>query len=167
MYPYHQKTNLYSSTLTAKESALTDYSKDKRLISLLRLAQAESTSLEAFYRNLLSLAEPNDAQNIRSLWLDEKKHLALLENLLYHITGKRSEKTEKTTVQQNESEMPTTLTDGLSYAFQKELADADFFRELYLNLPPDESRDVLFEIMSDKQNHAMLLCMLSAHRKNG
>ena len=42
----------------------------------------------------------------------------------------------------------------------QEMEQTDFFRELLMLIPETELRDILYEIITDKQDHCIRLCFL-------
>ena len=97
MYPYNRNTQLYHSrakeTQAEKPSLL---SQDKRLEELLSLARTEATETTRKFETLLDRAELSEAgQILRTMYLDGKKHLRLLQEVGFLIFG--------TTPQENEA----------------------------------------------------------------
>ena len=97
MYPYNRNTQLYHSrakeTQAEKPSLL---AQDKRLEELLSLARTEATETTRKFETLLDRAELSEAgQILRTMYLDGKKHLRLLQEVGFLIFG--------TTPQENEA----------------------------------------------------------------
>ena len=97
MYPYNRNTQLYHSrakeTQAEKPSLL---AQDKRLEELLSLARTEATETTRKFETLLDRAELSEAEQIlRTMYLDGKKHLRLLQEVGFLIFG--------TTPQENEA----------------------------------------------------------------
>ena len=83
MYPYNRNTQLYHSrakeTQAEKPSLL---AQDKRLEELLSLARTEATETTRKFETLLDRAELSEAgQILRTMYLDGKKHLRLLQEV--------------------------------------------------------------------------------------
>mgnify|MGYP000893615964 CR=1 FL=1 len=154
MYPYNRNTQLYHSrakeTQAEKPSLL---AQDKRLEELLSLARTEAT--------LLDRAELSEAgQILRTMYLDGKKHLRLLQEVGFLIFG--------TTPQENEAcetEEATEATDTcalLEELLLAEMDDISFYRALLFAMTEADLRNAFFEILTDKQNHAVALSHLYA-----
>ena len=84
MYPYNRNTQLYHSrakeTQAEKPSLL---AQDKRLEELLSLARTEATETARKFETLLDRAELSEAgQILRTMYLDGKKHLRLLQETI-------------------------------------------------------------------------------------
>lgn len=161
MYPYNRNTQLYHSrakeTQAEKPSLL---AQDKRLEELLFLARTEATETARKFETLLDRAELSEAgQILRTMYLDGKKHLRLLQEVGFLIFG--------TTPQENEAcetEEATEATDTcalLEELLLAEMDDISFYRALLFAMTEADLRNAFFEILTDKQNHAVALpiCM--------
>ena len=170
MYPYRSNKNNYqkNTSLNTRETTLSvtkeDLKQDKRLLELLEIAQQETIqSLSAFDALIKNEALQSDIETLRNAYLDEIKHLKLLQEILYNITGKSSSTqqitphTTETTSQNVSSEIEKTL--------HQEMEQTDFFRELLIAIPQTDLRDILFEIITDKQDHCIRLCFLFSKYK--
>ena len=137
MYPYNRNTQLYHSR--AKET------------------QAEKPSLLAQDKRP-ELSEAG--QILRTMYLDGKKHLRLLQEVGFLIFG--------TTPQENEAcetEEATEATDTcalLEELLLAEMDDISFYRALLFAMTEADLRNAFFEILTDKQNHAVALSHLYA-----
>ena len=170
MYPYRSNTNIYqkNTSLNTRETTLSvtkeDLKQDKRLLELLEIAQQETIqSLSAFDALIKNEALQSDIETLRNAYLDEIKHLKLIQEILYKITGNSSSTqqitphTTETTSQNVSSEIEKTL--------HQEMEQTDFFRELLIAIPQTDLRDILFEIITDKQDHCIRLCFLFSKYK--
>ncbi|NDO47335.1 ferritin-like domain-containing protein [Clostridium sp. MD294] len=171
MYPYRSNTNIYqkNTSINTREASLSvtkqDLKQDKRLLELLEIAQQETIeSLSAFEALIKNEALQPDIETLRNAYLDEIKHLKLLQEILYNITGKPSSMQQptqstatETTHQNVSSEIEKTL--------HQEMEQTDFFRELLIAIPETDLRDILFEIITDKQDHCIRLCFLFSKYK--
>ena len=162
MYPYNRNTQLYHSrakeTQAEKPSLL---AQDKRLEELLSLARTEATETTRKFETLLDSAELSEAgQILRTMYLDGKKHLRLLQEVGFLIFG--------TTPQENEAcetEEATEATDTcalLEELLLAEMDDISFYRALLFAMTEADLRNAFFEILTDKQNHAVALSHLYA-----
>ena len=152
MYPYNRNTQLYHSrakeTQAEKPSLL---AQDKRLEELLSLARTEATETARKFETLLDRAELSEAG---------KKHLRLLQEVGFLIFG--------TTPQENEAcetEEATEATDTcalLEELLLAEMDDISFYRALLFAMTEADLRNAFFEILTDKQNHAVALSHLYA-----
>ena len=159
MYPYTNHHPRLSMRET-KDPALAELAEDSRLLSLLQVAVADTEQIAERYRRLLQEAEilsPSETV-LKSMYLEEKKHLRQLREALYLITGQTPEI-------QPEEQTPSTLEiiDPKTYLEETlllELNAIDFMRNFFLAVPDGELRDLFFEILTDKQSHANALTYL-------
>ena len=92
MYPYRSNTNIYqkNTSINTRETTLSvtkqDLKQDKRLLELLEIAQQETMeALSAFDALIKNEALQPDIETLRNAYLDEIKHLKLLQEILYNI----------------------------------------------------------------------------------
>lgn len=166
MYPYRSNTNIYqkNSSLNTRETNIDitkdDLKQDKRILQLLEVAQEETLqSLSAFDALIKNDALKQDVETLRNAYLDEIKHLQQLQEILYHISGKSSQTqpaVEPSLTQTNAQ----NISSEIEKALFREMEQTDFFRELLLAMPETDLRDILFEIITDKQDHCIRLCFL-------
>lgn len=159
MYPYNRNTQLYHSrakeTQAEKPSLL---AQDKRLEELLSLARTEAAETTRKFETLLDRAELSEAEQIlRTMYLDGKKHLRLLQEVIFLIFG--------TTPQENKAcktaEVPDTCA-LLEELLLAEMDDISFYRALLFAMTEADLRNAFFEILTDKQNHTVALSYLYA-----
>ena len=164
MYPYNRNTQLYRShSLTTRETrdpALTELAEDSRLLALLQIAVEETAQMAQRYHRLLMEADilTPSADIIKSMYLDEQKHLKQRREALFLITGQTPEmpsadQTPSTTEQLQPAEY-------LEETLLQELDEVDFYRNFFLAVPSGQLRDTFFEIITDKQNHVNALTYL-------
>lgn len=167
MYPYNicrPQTNITAKERIQQKNP--DLSTDRRLQELLFLAQKESRQLEQKYTALLqeeALKEANEI--IRTMETDTKKHQRILKELLFIIFSD--------TVEDILEEITETQTDFLDTEnlleelLLTEMDDITFYRNLLFaigmgNHSDDDLWNLLFEILTDKQNHTAALNHLYA-----
>lgn len=165
MYPYNRKTQLYHTPIRAKERTNTtqssDLSTDRRLQELLMLAKQEAAQLAQKYTALLQEEALTEAQNIiKTMETDGKKHQRILQEVLFIIFSDTAEEMTE--------EMPETETETNSGAalleelLLTELDDIPFYRSLLSTMEDNDLWDLMFEILTDKQNHTAALNHLYA-----
>ena len=166
MYPYRSNTNIYqkNTSINTRETTLSvtkqDLKQDKRLLELLEIAQQETMeALSAFDALIKNEALQPDIETLRNAYLDEIKHLKLLQEILYNIFGKSSstQQTEQPTTTKTVSQ---NVASEIEKTLHQEMEQTDFFRELLVAIPETDLRDILFEIITDKQDHCIRLCFL-------
>ncbi len=166
MYPYrsnkgfYQKTPINSRENAAASSAKQDLSQDKRLLELLNIAKEEiNQSIQSYNALMANGAMENDMELLRNAYLDEIKHLQQLQEILYILSGETAQ------AAQGENQSASTVvqsppSSAIEKTLLQEMEQTDFFRELFLCMPQTELRDILFEIITDKQDHCIRLCFL-------
>ena len=89
MYPYRSNTSIKNTTINTRETNnVIDLKQDQRLLQLLEIAQQETQqSLSAFDALMQNKALQQDVEMLRNAYLDEVKHLKLLQEIWYNITG--------------------------------------------------------------------------------
>ena len=165
MYPYNRKTQLYYTPIRAKERTNTaqspDLSTDRRLQELLLLAKLEAAQLAQKYTALLQEEALTEAQDIiKTMETDGKKHQRILQEVLFIIFSDTAEDmTENMTETETETNSGAALLEELLLT---ELDDIPFYRSLLSAMEEDDLWDLLFEILTDKQNHTAALNHLYA-----
>ena len=165
MYPYNRKTQLYHTPIRAKERTNTtqssDLSTDRRLQELLMLAKQEAAQLAQKYTALLQEEALTEAQNIiKTMETDGKKHQRILQEVLFIIF---SDTAEEMTEEEPETETETNSGAALlEELLLTELDDIPFYRSLLSAMEDNDLWDLMFEILTDKQNHTAALNHLYA-----
>ncbi len=158
MYPYCSNTSIKNTTINTRETNnVIDLKQDQRLLQLLEIAQQETQqSLSAFDALMQNKALQQDVEMLRNAYLDEVKHLKLLQEIWYNITGKSQSQPQPKSTKTNSEAVRTEIEKTLL----QEMEQTDFFRELLMLIPETELRDILYEIITDKQDHCIRLCFL-------
>lgn len=156
MYPYNRKTQLYNTPIQAKERSLSD---DRRLQELLILAKQDAVRMEEKYAALAALPSLAEADSVlHAMRIDCKKHQRILREILFTLFSDAAEdiSTENT---ETEIESSDALLEEILFA---ELDDVAFYRTLLAAMEADDLWTLLFEVLTDKQNHAAALNHLYA-----
>ncbi len=161
MYPYNRKTRIYSAPIAAKEKKQTSLSTDRRLQELLQLAQQDAAALEQKYASLLQEELLKEAEEIlKSMETDQKKHQRILREIIFTLFSDALEDIFED-VNEKETE-PKDAEDLLEELLLTEMDDITFFRSLLSAREEDDLWDMIFEIITDKQNHTTALNHLYA-----
>lgn len=173
MYPYNLKRKNTSTSIAAKERMNqnnTDLSADRRLQELLQLAQQDAAALEQKYTALLKEELLKDAESIlNTLVTDEKKHQRILREILFTIFSD----TINELLPDPENAEPEAETKSVEALLEEllftEMDDITFFRNLLSAMTvstgshaDNDLWDLIFEIITDKQNHTAALNHLYA-----
>ncbi|MBR6542422.1 MAG: hypothetical protein IKT73_04350 [Anaerotignum sp.] len=162
MYPYN--IHRPKTTIIAKERTQTknpDLSTDRRLQELLQLARQDAARLEEKYHALLNEVTLSTAQDIiRTMEIDSKKHQRILQEALFTIFSDTFEDIFEDIA---EGDIPSKDAEALlEELLFTELDDITFYRNLLFAMEDDDLWDLIFEIITDKQNHAAALNHLYA-----
>ena len=172
MYPYNRKTQLYNAPIRAKERTqnnrnsqnqqTTDLSTDRRLQELLQLARQDAAALEQKYTALLQEELLKEAEEIlKTMETDGKKHQRILREILFTIFSDTFEDILED-VPDAETE-PKDIEDLLEELLFAEMDDITFYRNLLSAMTGnDDLWNLIFEIITDKQNHTTALNHLYA-----
>ncbi|WP_458406684.1 hypothetical protein [Anaerotignum sp.] len=168
MYPYNLKTR--TASIVAKERRNQtnqnmqnpDLSADRRLQELLQLARQDAAALEQKYTTLLKEELLTEAESIlNTMVTDEKKHQRILREILFTIFSDTLDEllpdAEDTEPEEKDAE---ELLEELLFT---EMDDITFYRSLLSALTgEDDLWNLIFEIITDKQNHTAALNHLYA-----
>ncbi|UOF88609.1 ferritin-like domain-containing protein [Fodinisporobacter ferrooxydans] len=151
MYPYIQAG--YRSEWMPMLSSHFHHDFTAFLLQLQKAIHEEATAIY-FYQNLIAMAPKEWHKKwIEHPYKDEKKHLRILSELYWRITGRQPVVQAAQTVFGNYKE-------GLLKALESELEAFESYRDLYLATDRADIRDVLFETMTDEQEHALRFSFL-------
>jgi rubrerythrin len=135
MYPCMLGKNMYNTH-------------NNQLLELIKEAMLDERHDFIKYRNLIELTDNREIkENIRFAHLDEGKHYKMFQDIYIDLTGENIE------VQVPEVEK-YRLIDGVKTSIQGELEAVELYREIRARLNSKKHRDMLFEIITDEQEHA-------------
>ena len=166
MYPYNLKPK--TTSIGAKERTQNSrndqnpLSIDRRLQELLQLARQDAAALEQKYTALFQEELLKEAETIlNTMVTDTKKHQRILREILFTIFSDTFEDIiEDITGAEIEPTDAETLLEELLFT---EMDDITFYRNLLSAMTGnDDLWDLIFEIITDKQNHTAALNHLYA-----
>lgn len=167
MYPYNRKTQ--PAFITAKEKSQNNrkpqnppaLSTDRRLFELLLLARQEAAALEAKYGALAEAEELAEAAAIlHTMQTDTKKQQRILQEILYTIFSDTDVAAPTATEPAETAQSDAAAL--LEELLLTELDDITFYRQLLFAMTEEDLWTLLFEILTDKQNHTAALNHLYA-----
>lgn len=163
MYPYRSNTSIKNTAINTREGNTTvtkeDLKQDQRLLQLLEIAQQETQqSLSAFDALMKNKALQQDIETLRNAYLDEVKHLKLLQEIWYNITSQSQSQAQP--ISKNSTANSEAVGTEIEKTLMQEMEQTDFFRELLMLISETDLRDILYEIITDKQDHCIRLCFL-------
>ena len=164
MYPYNLKTK--NTPIIAKERTKESLSADRRLLELLQMAKQEAALLEQKYTALLQEELLKEAETVlQTMVTDEKKHQRILQEILFLLFSDTfQDLLEDMEPDETERKTAAELLEELLFT---EMDDITFFRSLLstIDIPSHTDNDLwhlIFEIITDKQNHTAALNHLYA-----
>ena len=163
MYPYNLKRK--NTPIVAKErvspQSKSDLSADRRLLELLQMAKKDAAALEKKYNALLQEETLKEAEDIiHTMETDGKKHQRILREILFTIFSDSFEDILEE-VEENKAEQKPA-EELLEELLFMELDDIPFYRSLLEAMDEEDLWSLLFEILTDKQNHTAALNHLYA-----
>lgn len=131
-----------------------------KLLDLLREAMLDE---KKDYRKYRSMAEMTDnksvIEQIRFAYEDEAKHYDMFQEIYEGLTGRDVQ------IMSPEQENLNKLIDAVKASINGELAAVELYREIRAMLRGKEYRDMLYEIITDEQEHATRFVYLYAMLK--
>ena len=174
MYPYNIRTSedvtpvrtapppppaTPSLQTTPTEEGL-DLSQNKdvnEILQLIIMAMTDEQRDGDFYNELSKLnKDPIDSRLLNDMFLNERRHEKMLENIYVGLTGRTPVVPPATPIPISEN-----MVENFELAFQNELDGIQLYRTLYLALQTPTLKNIVYEILSDQQQHAMIFSYLA------
>lgn len=161
MYPYFSQPmpeNSRDSILYAQTNAkkLLPSQPDKRLLHMLSQAASDETADAGYYKKLSeSTKQKDDALILHNMHLDELKHKSIFMDLYFQLTG-----TPMPKLSPQKKELGGSKKNEYQKSLFDELEAVEFYRQILFALTNQEMRDMLFEVITDEQNHGTKLLYL-------
>ncbi len=134
---------------------------DKSLVELVYLSLMDKSNKCFKYAQFKDLIKDDFSQAI--LWkmhLNDIKHKKLLENIYFHVTGEKFIYDKM--AEEEESVQINSLDEAINEMIFEKLETVEYLRKIYYAIFNLTIRDMLFEIITDEQAHAIKLCTLQA-----
>jgi rubrerythrin len=139
---------------------------DKKLIEMISAAVTTSEESAKVYKNLQNeLVSESDKATARGIMLDNAKHCRQLGDIMRNITGSPLEAPAAPPAAPIIKGVRILLPGFFEDRFHTELTNVELFRQIYFSLIDLELRDILFEIITDKQRHALCMCLMHSKYK--
>jgi rubrerythrin len=136
---YRTQPNMFDETNEQLQKSLT----------LIKEAVQDEKKDQLFYEFLISQAPTQEEKEIiGSIRDDEMKHNKMFKQLYKDLTN-----TDITGGDEEEFIRPSSYLDGIKQAMFGELKAVEKYRIIRVGLPTQQSRDVLFEIITDELKH--------------
>ncbi len=157
MYPYNQSLEKELTSATKKAE---DKIGDTILEMLVEAMTDEATDAEYYGQMIETVKYPEDKELIRSIKLNELKHLEIFQKIYSELSQQEPPK-----ILVKAKPLSANATENFYKSILSELAGVEFYRKLYFMFLDLGFRDALFEVITDEQGHASKLNYLYAKYK--
>jgi rubrerythrin len=121
----------------------------KNLLDLIKEAMTDERHDRIKYKNMMDMAKTEKIRRqIEFAYSDEGKHYKMFQQIYYALTGKMIDIPAPTVETYNK------LIDAVETSIDGELGAVELYRKIQSMLPNIKLRDMLFEIITDEQEHA-------------
>jgi rubrerythrin len=137
---------LYNS-IYSNNSNYDDY--DRKLIDLLKEAMLDEKKDHRKYREMMDMTDNKEIiEQINHAYEDEAKHYDMFQEIYEEITGNDIQ------IQLPEQEHQNRFIDAVKSSINGELEAVELYREIRAMLKGKKYRDMLYEVITDEQEHA-------------
>ncbi|MHB1392664.1 MAG: ferritin family protein [Clostridia bacterium] len=135
-------TNIHSSN-----GYYGDY--DRKLLDLLKEAMTDERTDHKKYRKMMEMTDNKEIiEQIHHAYEDEAKHYDMFQEIYEELTGNDIQ------ILSSEQDQQNRLIDAVKSSINGELVAVEFYREIRAMLRGKKYRNMLFEIITDEQEHA-------------
>jgi rubrerythrin len=121
----------------------------RKLLDLLVEAMKDERHDNKKYKMMMEMTENKEIrENIRYACEDEAKHYRMFQEIYEDLTG------EEISVPVPKVDLADRFIDNVKSSIQDELKAVEMYREIRAMLNSKKHRDMLFEIITDEQEHA-------------
>lgn len=125
------------------------YKAPEKLVDLLVEALKDERADRAKYKAMMEMTSSDKCkEQINFAFEDEGKHYKMFQHIYRQLTGKDIE------IPLPRPEKMDSLKVAIEGSIQGELAAVELYRRIYAMLPNRQMRDMLYEIITDEQEHA-------------
>jgi len=102
-----------------------------------------------YYKMMQMTDDPEQIKQIKFAYDDEIKHYEMFQQIYYELTRRRID-----IPMPNEIEKYDTFMEAVQSSIEGENNAVDLYREIFSQLDSKKLRDMVFEIITDEQEHA-------------
>lgn len=125
------------------------YRNQKTILDLILEAMKDEKHDRAKYKMMMEMAESDKVRSqIKFAYEDEGKHYEMFQQIYFMLTYKKCD-IEAPAVEKYEGILP-----AVESSINGELEAVELYRKIMSMLPTIQLRDMLFEIITDEQEHA-------------
>lgn len=122
---------------------------DRKLLDLLKEAMTDERTDHRKYRKMMEMTDNKEIiEQIHYAYEDEAKHYDMFQEIYEELTGNDIQ------VLSPEQDQQNRLIDAVKSSINGELVAVEFYREIRAMLRGKKYRNMLFEIITDEQEHA-------------
>lgn len=122
---------------------------DNDVVMLIREAMRDELHDREKYRRMMEMTDDETVKNqIRFAYDDEGKHYKMFQNILFTLTNQTVDE-----MMPEVEEIPSLL-EGVQTSINGELEAVEMYRKIMAMLPSAELKQMLYEIITDEQEHA-------------
>jgi rubrerythrin len=128
---------------------------DRKLLDLLREAMSDESKDLRKYRMMMEMTDNQEIiEQIQHAYEDETKHYDMFQEIYEELSGSDIK------ILSPEQEHQNKLIDAVKSSINTELEAVELYREIRTMLHGKKYRNMMFEIISDEQEHATRLVYL-------
>lgn len=121
----------------------------RKLLDMMKDAMKDERHDNKKYRSMIEMTENKEIrENIRHAYEDEAKHYRMFQDIYEDLTGEEIE------IQTPKVELDDRFVDNVKSSIQGELEAVELYRDIRSMLTTKKHRDMLYEIITDEQEHA-------------
>lgn len=121
----------------------------RKLLDLIKEAMHDERHDNKKYRMLMEMTDNRDVrENFRFAMEDEAKHYRMFQEIYEDLTGEEIE------IPVPKVELESRMLDNLKTSINGELGAVEMYRDIRSMLNSKKHRDMLYEIITDEQEHA-------------
>lgn len=148
---------MYNSIYGSKNN---DHDYDRKLIDLLKEAMMDEKKDHRKYRKMMEMTDNKEIiEQINYAYEDEAKHYDMFHEIYEELTGNDIQ------IQPSEQDHLGRFIDAIKSSINGELEAVELYREIRAMLRGKKYRDMLYEIITDEQEHATRFVYLYAMLK--
>ncbi len=133
---------------------------DRKLLQLLKEAMLDEKKDYRKYRTMAEMTDNKEMiEQIRFAYEDEAKHYEMFQEIYEDITGRDIQ------LKAPEQERPDRFIDAVKSSINGELEAVELYRDIRAMLKGKKYRDMVYEIITDEQEHATRFVYLYAMLK--
>lgn len=128
---------------------MNSYRRDKNVLDLIMEAMKDERHDRIKYKKMMELAKSDKVRKqIEFAYKDEGKHYQMFKHIYQMLTGKECD------IPAPKVEKIDCLLPAIESSINGELEAVELYRKIMSMLPTIQMRDMLFEIITDEQEHA-------------